>query len=170
MQEQNSNKKWGLFIKCRCTIHLTTKDFLHAPYICELCMFITIHVNKDGCMVYRGMKVDNLSTFSAHLSPIINESIYSCLNKDYHVQQIMKKNLKFLHNQKAGDMVITRDMLLTLKDIRNISPMLARETYMLYAKRRSKCAYMGAKESRKCVLLYRDKLGKSCASQMPIEQ
>ena len=44
----------------------------------------------------------------------------------------MKKHLKFLWNWEADGKEITRDLLITPKDIRNIARKLAKESYMLH--------------------------------------
>lgn len=44
----------------------------------------------------------------------------------------MRKHLDILKKYRAEGKDITRDLLLTTKDIRNISGKLAQETYMLY--------------------------------------
>jgi hypothetical protein len=105
---------------------------LHAPHISEICIFEFKHVNKDGLVVHGGMKFDDRGAFSAHLTPIVKIFIDGCLHEGYTVHQIMKKHLKFLRKWKADGKGITRDLLITPKDIRNIARKLAKETYMLH--------------------------------------
>ena len=130
--ERDSQKKWGLSIKRGCIARFTVKCLLHAPHISEICIFEFKLVNKDGLVVHGGMKFGDRVAFSAHLSPIVKEFIDGCLHEGYIVHQIMKKHLKFLRKWEADGKEITRDLLITPKDIRNIAHKLAKETYMLH--------------------------------------
>ena len=55
-----------------------------------------------------------------------------CLRRKDNVNQIMKKHLDLLKKYQAEGRDIMKDLLLTTKDIRNISSKLAHETYMLH--------------------------------------
>ena len=131
-KERDLQKKWGLSIKRGCTTRFTVKSLLHAPHISEIYIFEFNHVNKDGLVVHGGMKFGDRAAFSVHLSPIVKEFIDGCLHEGYTVHQIMKKHLKFLRKWEVDGKEITRDLLITPKDIRNIARKLAKETYMLH--------------------------------------
>jgi len=131
-EERDSKKKWGLSIKRGCTARFTVKVLLHAPHVSEVCILQGKHVDQNGFLVHGGMKVGDRSAYSAHLSPIIKEFVDGCLQEGYNAHQIMKKHLKFLQKWQAEGKDITWDLLITRKDIRNISMKLASETYMLH--------------------------------------
>lgn len=132
VKPRDSRKQWGMSIKRGCQARFTVKIMLHAPHIVELCVHEERHINKDGVVVHGGLKVGDRGAISAHLSPIIRKFVDDCLRENYTVHQIMKKHLKFLRKWQADGNVITRDLLITPKDIRNISRKLARETWMLH--------------------------------------
>lgn len=129
---RDSRKKWGMSIKRGCQARFTTKVLLHAPHITELSIIEPRHVNDEGLIVHGGMKVGDRAAFSAHLSPIVKSFVDDCLREGYTGHQVMKKHLKFLRNWEADGKIITRDLLITPRDIRNISRKHAKETYMLH--------------------------------------
>ena len=128
---RDSKKKWGASVKRGCLAQFTVKTFLHLPHISEICIIQEKHVNCDGLVVHGGMKIGDRSAFSAHLSPEIRLFVEECLRNKDTSNQIMKKHLDVLKRYQAEGREITRDLLLTTKDIRNISGKLAKETYML---------------------------------------
>lgn len=91
----------------------------------EICIIEEKHVNRDGLVVHGGMKSGDCSAFSAHLSPEIRAFVEECLRCKDSSNQIMKKHLELLKQYQAYGRDITRDLLLTTKDIRNISGKLA---------------------------------------------
>ena len=82
--------------------------------------------------MHGGMKFGDRSAFSEHLSPEICTFVEECLRRKDSSNQIMKKHLEQLKRYQATGREITRDLLLTTKDIQNISGKLAHETYMLH--------------------------------------
>ena len=82
--------------------------------------------------MHGGMNLGDRSAFSAHLSPLIRAFFEDCLRRKDTPNQIMRKHLNILKKYRAEDKDITRDLLLTTKDIPNISGKLAHETYMHY--------------------------------------
>jgi hypothetical protein len=82
--------------------------------------------------VHGGMNLGDYSAFLAHLSPEIRAFVEDCLQRKDTPNQIMRKHLDILKKYRAEGKDITRDLLLTTKDIRNISGKLAQETYMLH--------------------------------------
>lgn len=78
------------------------------------------------------MKLGDRSAFSAHLSQEIIAFVEDCMRRKDTPNQIMRKHLDILKKYRAQGKDITRDLLLTTKDIRNISGKLAQETYMLH--------------------------------------
>lgn len=131
-QKRDSKKKWGGSIKRGCLAQFTVKTLLYAPHVSEICIIQEKHVNQDGLVVHGGMKCGDRSAFSAHLSPEIRTFVEECLRRKDSSNQIMKKHLEILKQYQADGRDITRDLLLTTKDIRNISGKLAQETYMLH--------------------------------------
>jgi hypothetical protein len=105
---------------------------LHAPHIVELRVHKERDINKEGVVVHGELKVGDRGAISAHLSPIIRKFVDNCLRENYIVHQIMKKHLKFLQKWSADGNVITRSLLITPKDIHNISWKLTMETWMLH--------------------------------------
>ena len=131
VKARDSRKKWGMSIKRGCLARFTVKVLLHAPHIAEVCVIEAQHVNKDGVVVHGGMKTGDRGCFAARLSPTIRKFVDDCLHEGYTVHQVMKKHLKFLRKWEADGGVITRDLLITPKDVRNIARKHAKETYML---------------------------------------
>ena len=131
IKPRDSRKKWGMSIKRGCMARFTVKILLHAPHIAEVCVIEAQHVNKAGVVVHGGMKLGDRGCFAARLSPTIRKFVDDCLHEGYTVHQIMKKHLKFLRKWEADGGVITRDLLITPKDVRNIARKHAKETYML---------------------------------------
>ena len=129
--KRDSKKKWGASVKRGCLAQFTVETFLHLPHVSELTIIQEKHVNCDGLVVHGGMKVGDRSAFSAHLSPEIRAFVEECLRRKDTSNQIMKKHLELLKKYQAEGREITRDLLLTTKDIRNISGKLAQESYML---------------------------------------
>ena len=125
-------KNWGASVKRGCLAQFTVKTFLHLSHVSEICIIQEKHVNCDGLVVHGGMKVGDRSAFSAHLSPEIRSFVEECLRRKDTSNQIMKKHLDLLKQYQAKGREITRDLLLTTKDIRNISGKLAQESYMLH--------------------------------------
>lgn len=130
--QRDSKKKWGASVKRGCLAQFTVKTFLHLSHVSEICIIQEKHVNCDGLVVHGGMKVGDRSAFSAHLSPEIRSFVEECLRRKDTSNQIMKKHLDLLKQYQAEGKEITRDLLLTTKDIRNISGKLAQESYMLH--------------------------------------
>ena len=89
-------------------------------------------MNSDGLVVHERMNLGDRSTFSAHLSPEIRAFVEECLRRKDTPNQIMRKHLDLLKQWQAHGRDLTRDLLLTTKDIRNISGKLAQEAYMLH--------------------------------------
>ena len=129
---RDSKKKWGGSIKKGCLAQFTVKSLLYLPHVSEICILQEKHVNADGLVVHGGMKVGDRSAFSAHLSPEIRAFVEECLRRKDTVSQIMRKHLDMLKKYQEEGRDITRDLLLSTKDIRNISGKLAQETYMLH--------------------------------------
>lgn len=133
IKPRDSRKKWGMSIKRGCLARFTVKVLLHTPHLAEVCVIEAQHVNKDGVVVHGGMKVGDRGCYAARLSPTIRKFVDDCLHEGYTVHQVMKKHLKFLRKWEADGGVITRDMLITPKDVRNIARKHAKETYMLHS-------------------------------------
>jgi hypothetical protein len=129
---RDSKKKWGGSIKRGYLAQFTVKTLLYLPHVSEITIIQEKHVNCDGLVVHGGMKLRDRSAFSAHLSPEIRSFVEDCLRRKDNVTQIMKKHLDLLKKYQAKGRDITRDLLLTTKDIRNIFGKLAHETYMLH--------------------------------------
>lgn len=130
--QRDSKKKWGQSIKRGCRAQFTVKTLLYLPHVSEISIIQEKHVNSDGLVVHGGMKLGDRSAFSAHLSPEIRAFVEDCLRRKDTPNQIMRKHLDILKKYRAEGKDITRDLLLTTKDIRNISGKLAQETYMLH--------------------------------------
>ena len=131
-KKRDSKKKWSGSIKRGCLGQFTVKTLLYASHVTKLCIIQEKHVNRDGLVVHGGMKSGDRSAFSAHLSPKIRTFVEECLRRKDSSNQIMKKHLDLLKQYQAAGRDITRDLLLTTKDIRNIFGKLAQETYMLH--------------------------------------
>ena len=129
---RDSKKKWGQSIKRGCISQFTVKTLLYLSHVSEISIIQEKHVNSDGLVVHGGMNLGDRSAFSAHLSLEIRAFIEDCLRKKDTPNQIMRKHLDILKKYRVEDKDITRDLLLTTKDIRNISGKLAQETYMLH--------------------------------------
>lgn len=86
-------------------------------------------MKKEGVVVHVGLKIEDRG---AHLMPMIREFVDDCLRQNYTIHQVMKKHLKFLRNWEADCKVITWDLFITPKDIRNIARKQAKETWMLH--------------------------------------
>ena len=131
-EKRDSRKQWGMSIKRGCLAQFTVKQLRRLPHISEICIIQARHVNSDGLVVHGGLKGGDRSAFSAHLSPLMKAFIDDCLHRHDTIPQIMKKHVQFLKKWKADGKTITRDLLITAKDVRNISGKLASETYMLH--------------------------------------
>ena len=129
---RDSKKKWGQSIKRGCKAQFTVKSFLYLPHVSEITIIQEKHVNDDGLVVHGGMNVGDRSAFSAHLSPEIRAFVEDCLRRKDSPMQIMRKHLDLLKKYQAEGKDITCDLLLSTKDIRNISGKLAQEKYMLH--------------------------------------
>ena len=129
---RDSKKKWGSSIKRGCLAQFTVKSLLYLPHVSEICIIQEKHVNCDGLVVHGGMKIGDRSAFSAHLSPEIRLFVEECLRRKDTPNQIMRKHIDLLKQWQAEGKDLTRDLLLTTKDICNISGKLAQETYMLH--------------------------------------
>jgi hypothetical protein len=125
-------EEMGPVYKKGCRSQFTAKTLLYLPHVSEISIIQEKHVNSDGLVVHGGMKLGDRSAFSAHLSPEIRAFVKDCLRRNDTPIQIMRKHLDILKKYRAEGKDITRDLLLTTKDIRNISGKLAQETYMLH--------------------------------------
>ena len=128
---RDSKKKWGESIKRGCLAHFTVKVLQNIPHVTEVYIIQARHVNSDGLVVHGGVKAGERSAFSAHLSPEI-KFLDNCLHHGDTSAQILKKHIQFLKKWQADGKEITRDLLITTKDIWNVLGKLASETYMLH--------------------------------------
>lgn len=73
--QRDLKKKWGGSIKRGCLAQFTVKTILYLPHVSEITIIQDKHVNCDGLVVHGGMKLGDISAFSAHLSPEIRSFV-----------------------------------------------------------------------------------------------
>lgn len=128
------------------------KNLLHTLHIAEICVLWNLYVKKEGVMVLGNLKTVDCEALTTHLTPLIREFVDDCQQQNYTIDEVMKKDLKFLRNWEADCEVITRDLLITLNDISNITRKLAKDTCILHSNH-AQTLYMGAEKHGQGVAL-----------------
>jgi hypothetical protein len=130
--KRDSKKQWGCSIKKGCQASFWVKQLLHAPHITQVAIISNDHVNRDGLRVHGEPRAGDRCAHSAHLSDEVRLWVADSLRRPMTPSQIMAKHYRFLREVIERGEEVTRDMMITAQDIRNIAKEIAMETYMLH--------------------------------------
>lgn len=83
------------------------------------------HVNWDGLLIHKEPRTGERCTHFAHLATDVKTFIADGLRQLMSPLQIMARHLYFLNDVLDSGNEITRDMMITIQDIRNMAKDLA---------------------------------------------